>query len=92
MSCYAYEELASPFLTDKEFDALGLFIAENWDGISHRHKYLVDRDSCYFTSGITKPYHEWPLIILGATHHRTNTPQGQTFAEALAWRNCEDLF
>jgi hypothetical protein len=34
----------------------------------HRHKHLIDRDSCAFTSGITKPYAEWPLIIKSAAY------------------------
>lgn len=83
MSCYAYEELAAPFLTDAEFDQLGQHIAKEWDNIEHRHKHLIDRDSCMFTSGITKPYHEWPLIILNATHQHTKVPKGATWQKAL---------
>lgn len=68
MSCYAYEELDRPFLTDGEFDALGRYIEQNWDSLEHRHKHLIDRDSCAFTSGITQPYRKWPLIIKSAAY------------------------
>lgn len=68
MSCYAYEELAAPFLSDADFDALGRYIEQNWDSIEHRHKHLIDRDSCAFTSGITQPYRKWPLIIKHAAY------------------------
>lgn len=80
MSCYAYEELAAPFLFDHEFDALGQYIAENWATLEHPHKYLIDPACCAYTSGVTKPYHEWPLRILSATHQHTGAPGGN------AWR------
>lgn len=66
MACYAYEVLDSPFLADVEFDELGRYIKENLDTLEHRHKYLVDRESCDFTSGITQSYPTWPSIITSA--------------------------
>lgn len=75
MSCYAYEELDAPFLTDAEFDALGRYIETHWDELEHRHKHLIDRDSCAFTSGITQPYDTWPLIIKHAAHHAAGYPK-----------------
>lgn len=77
MSCYAYEELDAPFLTDAEFDALGRYIEAHWDELEHRHKHLIDRDSCAYTSGITKPYAKWPLIIKHAAHHAAGYPKAQ---------------
>lgn len=85
MSCYAYEELDSPFLTDHEFDKLGQYIAANWETLQHPHKHLIDPDSCMFTSGITQPYHTWPLRILSATHQLTERPGGNAWQRALAY-------
>lgn len=82
MSCYAYEELAAPFLADGDFDELGQYIADNWKKLEHRHKHLIDPERCMYTSGITKPYSEWPLIILSATHQITDTPGGTAWQKA----------
>jgi len=87
MSCYAYEGLDSPFLSDADFDQLGRFIEAFWDDLEHRHKHLIDRDRCAHTSGVNKPYHEWPLIILGATHQFTKAPYGPIWQKAIARLN-----
>ncbi len=68
MSCYAYEKLDKPFLTDYEFDMLGRYIDKHWDNLDHPHKKYIDREGVAFTSSITVPYHELPLIVLTATH------------------------
>lgn len=74
MSCYAYEVLDNPFLADADFDELGRFIADNYESLNHRHKYIIDRERCAHTSGITIPYREWPSIIIGAaTQFATGT-------------------
>lgn len=74
MSCYAYEVLNKPFLSDAEFDALGRFINQWYDVLEHRHKQFIDEEACAYTSAVTVPYEELPLIVLGATHHKVGVP------------------
>jgi len=73
MSCYAYEVLSDSFITDAEFDACGWHIAEEWDNLTHRHRDYINREACAFTSALTVPYEELPLIALSATHHKLGT-------------------
>lgn len=73
MSCYAYEQLNTSFLTDFGFDKLGVFIQENWDEIDHPHKKYIDKNNCHFTSALTVEYYELPLIVLTATHELLGT-------------------
>ena len=67
MSCYAYEELNSPFISDIVFDKLGKYIYDNWDDLEHKHKRFIDREGCAYTSALTVGYSELPTIIREAT-------------------------
>lgn len=73
MSCYAYEQLDSCFIDDRSFDMLGYYIDEHWEELEHPHKEYVDRERVAHTSSLTVPYHELPLIVLWATHHKLET-------------------
>lgn len=77
-ACYCYEILSTPIMEDHEFDELGRYIEEFWDLIEHRHKYLIDRERCAHTSGVTKWYDEWPLMILDAAHTKAGVPFNQS--------------
>ena len=62
MACWAYD-VGEPFMSDSEFDELGQYIKDNWDTLEHRHKHLIDYESCNYTSGITCKLEDLPTII-----------------------------
>lgn len=68
MACYAYEILAHPIMTDAEFDKLGSYLHDFWDLFDHPHKVYIEEDACHYTSALTVPYADLPLIALSATH------------------------
>lgn len=83
MSCFAYE-IGEAFLSDAEFDALGMYIHINWDSLEHRHKHLINPECCHYTSGTTQPYRDWPEMILNATlqHVKQEIPANGYFNNA----------
>jgi hypothetical protein len=42
---YQYEVLNDPIMSDSAWDALGKYLADNWDRWGHPHKHLTDRES-----------------------------------------------
>lgn len=88
-ACYCYEILDEPIMSDVEFDELGAYIAEYWDLIEHPHKYLIDPARCAHTSGITKWYDEWPLMVLGAIHQKVDRPLKSSAIYVAALRAAE---
>lgn len=66
MASYAYYNRAMNMMPDNAFDALSGRVYREWDSIKHRHKHMVDRESCRAT-GVNLNEDQWPKIIIGAT-------------------------
>lgn len=68
MACYAYEELDEGIMTDAVFDQLVAHLDDELMFSTHPHAHLLDPTFLRSSVGATKPRHEWPLIVFGATH------------------------
>ncbi len=51
IASYAYYELGEPVMSDEEFDKLVERLAEEYDDITHPHKYLITEDHLNATTG-----------------------------------------
>jgi NAD-dependent DNA ligase len=57
---YLYYRLASPVISDKDFDTLTSWLKMSWDQIDHIHKHLVTIDDLNAGSGYAISY---PLMV-----------------------------
>lgn len=60
LSCYLYYEEDKNVLLDSEFDTLCKNLLHNYDNITHRHKYLVDKEDLKASTGYQIQY---PRIV-----------------------------
>ena len=56
MSCWLYYENDKNVLRDEDFDLLCKRINDEWDNITHVHKFLIDRQMLVAGSGYNIPY------------------------------------
>lgn len=66
MASYLYYEEASheySIMTDAQYDKICAQLLSHWDEITHRHKYLIDKDSLSAGTGFTLNYKKFPKII-----------------------------
>lgn len=61
IACYQYYVLDDPLLSDATFEHIVAELEAKWDGITHPHKHLLDRE--FLKSGFHLTY---PTIIKGA--------------------------
>ena len=77
MSSYLYYVENVHVLSDIDFDHLCKELLDNWDSITHRHKYLVTKGDLEAGTGFAIKY---PQIVIGAARrwYRDNTPDRST--------------
>lgn len=69
MACYVYEELDVELMADAEFDALAVWLDENWHSVKGNYNAdLLDPDFLKSSLGANLPREEWPTRIFFAAH------------------------
>lgn len=68
MMCYAYYVEDNPIVSDGFFDKFAKKLLKEYDGITHHHKYLIDKDDLEAGSFLGS----YPLIVEGALSHFRN--------------------
>lgn len=64
MCAYAYYEMDTPLISDKEFDNLSKWLLSNYDYIEHPHKTLISKDDLNAGTYLGK----YPEMVKGAVN------------------------
>lgn len=68
IASYAYYHKDAPLISDALYDEICKRLDKEWDGIEHRHKGFVDRDSLSAGTAYTLAQKDYPLIAVNATN------------------------
>lgn len=50
-------------MTDEDFDKMCTVLLDNFDNITHPHKYLIDKESLKAGTGFNLKEEDYPLIV-----------------------------
>lgn len=65
---YAYYDQNESLLTDSYYDEICELLDKHWDEITHRHKYLIEREALSAGTGFSLDYKNFPTIITSSTN------------------------
>lgn len=60
---FLYYQCDCSVLEDSQFDMLCKHLYENWNKITHPHKYLLTKESLAAGSGFSIAYKKYPTIV-----------------------------
>ena len=75
MTSFAYYHYDISILTDEVFDKMCKYMLDNYELISHPHKYLVTKDMLGAGSGYNLTWSDYPQIVRVSTHRFINEIQ-----------------
>ena len=62
MHSYLYYIRLQSIITDAEYDKLCKRLSDEWEGVTHHHKHLIDREALRAGTGFYLKETDYPLI------------------------------